>query len=47
MDIEKMLEHQGHAITVATYGRTNNPYNVALECTDCNEVLWDEDLDDD
>lgn len=46
MDTEKLLAHTGHSLTVATYGRANNPYNVALECEDCSEVLWDEDLDD-
>lgn len=46
MEIEKMLEHKGHAITVVTYGRGEVIHNVALECNDCSEVLWDEDLDD-
>jgi hypothetical protein len=46
MDIERLLEHTGHSLTVATYGPANNPYNVSLECNDCGEVVWDEELDD-
>lgn len=46
MDENKLLEHKGHALTVATYGRGEVVYNIALECNDCNEVIWDKDLDD-
>lgn len=46
MDIERLLEHKGHALTVATYGKGEVVYNVSLECADCGEVVWDEELDD-
>lgn len=46
MDTARLLEHKGHALTVATYGRGEVVYNVALECADCSEVVWDEELDD-
>jgi hypothetical protein len=46
MDTARLLEHTGHRLTVATYGRASKPYNVALECEDCHEVIWDKELDD-
>ena len=47
MDENKLLEHKGHSLTVATYGKREEVWNVSLECNDCNEVVWDKDLDDD
>jgi hypothetical protein len=46
MDTARLLEHQGHALAVATYGKGEVIYNVALECEDCSEVVWDKELDD-
>lgn len=47
MELYKLLlEHRGHSLTVATYGKGEVIYNVALECADCSEVVWDEELDD-
>lgn len=34
-----LMRHQGHEIEVATYG--NPVVNVAVECLDCCEVLFD------
>ena len=36
-----LLRHQGHEIEVATYG--DPVVNVAVECLDCCEVLFDMD----
>ena len=47
MDIERVLGHRGHAIEIATYGAEGKPpANVAIECADCFEVIWDTDLDE-
>lgn len=34
----KMLEHKHHKIEIVTYADEN----VAIECTDCDEVIYDE-----
>jgi len=38
-----LIRHCGHKIEIVTYGSKNNPINVAIECTECNEVLMDFD----
>jgi hypothetical protein len=35
-----LSEHYGHKIDIAIYG---NEANVAVECEDCSEVLFDFD----
>jgi hypothetical protein len=40
-DYDDLRIHVGHAIQCVTYGA--DAENVALECTDCNEVLLDYD----
>ena len=42
MDYRKALQHIGHTITVAVYGREN----VAIECEDCQEVIVDADIEE-
>ena len=44
-DFKRLLAHVGHNIECVTYGNGDTVYNVALECTDCNEVLLDIDND--
>ena len=39
----ELLEHVGHDIAIAVYGRTDGPWNVAVECRDCGAVLLDYD----
>lgn len=39
-----LLEHAGHNVEIVTYGDTEYPANVSLECTDCNEVILDAEL---
>jgi hypothetical protein len=41
---DKLKEHSGHSICIATYGRTSLSEDVeslSIECLDCNEVLID------
>jgi len=38
-----LIRHCGHKVEVVTYGSKDDPINVAIECTDCNEVLMDFD----
>lgn len=42
---EELLRHVGHKVVVVTYGRGEKPWNVALECETCGEVLLDFDED--
>ena len=44
-DFKRLLAHVGHNIECVTYENGDTVYNVALECTDCNEVLLDIDND--
>ena len=39
MDKEKLKRHIGHAIVCVAYGDEDE--NVAIECEDCNEVIFD------
>ena len=34
----------GHKVEIVWYGDKDNPANIALECTDCNEVILDAEL---
>ena len=43
---EKLLKHRGHNVVIASYGDSNNPQNVCLECEDCNEIILDTDYTD-
>lgn len=38
MRADRLLEHKGHAVAIVTYADEN----VALECNDCYEVIYDE-----
>ena len=40
---DKILSHYGHKVAVAIYGAHEAPVNVAIECEDCNEVIYDID----
>ena len=36
---EKLKNHVGHNVVCVTYGDSNNPQDICIECEDCNEVL--------
>lgn len=36
---DRLLEHRGHPVEIVTYGEQN----VALECSECDEVVLDYD----
>jgi hypothetical protein len=36
--------HDGHELTVASYGQGDDAYNVALECETCWEVIKSKDV---
>lgn len=38
MNVERLLEHRGHQVEIVTYASEN----VALECNECGEVIYDE-----
>lgn len=40
---DKLLPHLGHEIRCVYYGTHGTPFNVSVECTDCNEVLTSAD----
>lgn len=42
----RLLEHQGHDVTVVAYGDPDNPADVCLECEDCGCVVLDSELYD-
>lgn len=39
-----LLAHAGHHVYVAAYGDPDDPEDVALECEDSGEVLFDAGL---
>ena len=41
---DKLLEHQGHSVSIAAYGDPDDPEDVCLECEDCGEVILDAGL---
>lgn len=44
-NFEQLKQHIGHKIVCVGYGREET-VNVAIECEDCNEVLFDFDKDE-
>ena len=42
MELDKAREHIGHCIGLVMYGDKN----ISLECVDCQEVIWDSDIQD-
>jgi hypothetical protein len=43
----KIQPHYGHEVVVAQYtGQDGQPVNFAVECMDCYEVLFDEEIGD-
>ena len=43
IDFSDLKRHRGHTIELVRYGDSDSPQNVALECVDCGEVLFDRD----
>lgn len=41
-----LVQHHGHDVVVMSYGDSDDIQNVAIECLDCNEVLFNFDKDD-
>ena len=39
---EELVQHTGHNVEIVTYGQ-EIAQNVAVECEDCHEVLFDYD----
>ena len=40
---DRILRHHGHNVVVVIYGSHEEPVNAAIECEDCNEVIYDVD----
>lgn len=38
-DPEELRSHAGHEVKCIAYGDPDDPSNVAVECTDCEEVI--------
>lgn len=43
--MNRYLEHVGHNVELVYYGK-DEPLNISLECIDCFEVVWSEDIDE-
>jgi len=41
-----LIEHVGHNIECVKYEKHGLVYGLALECVDCNEVLYSEEIED-
>lgn len=41
---DALLKHRGHNVSITSYGDTDNPIGVCLECEDCGEVILDESV---
>ena len=41
-----LIEHIGHNIECVKYGKHGLIHGLALECGDCNEVLYSEEIED-
>ncbi len=41
-----LLEHIGHKIECVKYSKHGLVFGIALECMDCNEVLYSEAIED-
>jgi len=39
-----LKSHLGHNVEIAAYGDRDNPIDICLECTDCNEVVLDAEI---
>lgn len=39
-----LLKHRGHKVSIVSYGDSDDPVDVCLECDDCNEVVLDAEL---
>ena len=39
-----LKEHRGHHIYIASYGDSNDPVNISLECEDCGAIVLDAGL---
>ena len=40
-DFKELVKHKDHDVVIAWYGDKEDPDNIAIECEDCNEVLFD------
>lgn len=40
-DAEDLKRHVGHEVKCIEYGDPDDPENVTVECTDCEEVILD------
>ena len=40
----ELKKHIGHNVEIVCYGDENNPHDICLECTDCNEIILDAEL---
>jgi hypothetical protein len=40
----KVTHHIGHNVEIVTYGNATRVWNVSIECVDCGEVIYDEDI---
>ncbi len=38
---KELLEHLGHDIEVAYYGKKDDPHSVTIECATCYTVLFE------
>jgi hypothetical protein len=45
-NFEELFQHIGHKVECVFYGEDDNPRNVAIECIDCNEVLFEFDREE-
>lgn len=41
-----LIEHIGHNIECVKYSKHGLIFGLALECVDCNQVLYDEEIED-
>lgn len=39
-----LLAHRGHKVSIVTYGDSDDPADVCLECEDCGEVILDAEI---
>ena len=40
---EELLQHKGHNVTLSSYDKDGEVWNMAIECLTCMEVLLDFD----
>jgi hypothetical protein len=41
---QAIADHDGHDLSVASYGQGDDTYNIALECETCWTILLDKDV---